>query len=236
MVAARHPMTPLLANPPLRKPGRRTFLWSLASAGTGFGLSSEPLAAKSDKDAETVLRIRTPECEVRMSVEYFSNSEIGSFRFRDSLAERAFCLSSNGEEDRAAGNNTKADSRCVARFSGSIAIAHYHFRSRLSAQSPLRLRERVLTIDQDSRMDPRPPFERLLAVERETASDIQAFGYQPDASAAPAPPLALWCLLRQDLFLNEQSAAFLIVHWKHTFNAIHLLDVIPGDRTELSQA
>ncbi len=224
-----------LPNPPLRKPGRRAFLWSLAAAGAGFGLSSQPLAAKSDKDAETVFRIRTPECEVRMSVEYFSNSEIGSFRFRDSLAERAFCLSSNGEEGRAAGDNTKGDNRCVARFSGSIAIAHYHFRSRLSAQSPLRLRERVLTIDQDRRMDPRPPFERLLAVERETASDIQAFGYQPDASAAPAPPLALWCLLRQDLFLNEQPAAFLIVHWKHTFNAIHLLDVIPGDRTELIQ-
>jgi hypothetical protein len=220
-----------LPNPPLRKPGRRAFLWSLVSAGAGFSLSSQPLAAKSDKDAETVFRIRTPECEVRMSVEYFSNSEIGSFRFRDSLAERAFCLSSNGEEDRAALNN-----KCVARFSGSIAIAHYHFRSHNSGQSPLRLRERVLTIDQDRRMDPRPPFERLLVVERETASDIQAFGYQPDASAAPVPPLALWCLLRQDLFLNEQSAAFLIVHWKHTFNSIHLLDVIPGDRTELSQA
>jgi hypothetical protein len=229
-------MTQLLPSSPLHKPDRRAFLLSLASAGVGVGLSSQPLAAKSDKDAETVYRIRTPECEVRMSVEYFSNSEIGSFRFRDSLAERAFCLSSNGEEDRAKGDNTQGDNKCVARFSGSIAIAHYHFRSHHAAQSPLRLRERVLTIDQDSRMDPRPPFERLLAVERETASDIQAFGYQPDTSAAPAPPLALWCLLRQDLFLNEQPAAFLIVHWKHTFNAIHLLDVIPGDRTELSQA
>ena len=218
-----------LPNPPLHKPGRRVFLWSLAGAGVGFGLSSHPLAAKSNKDAETVYRIRTPECEVRMSVEYFANSEIGSFRFRDSLAERAFCLSSNGEEGRANGTST-----CVAHFAGSVAIAHYHFRSHQSV--PLRLRERVLTIDQDSRMDPRPPFERLLAVEQDTASDIQAFGYQPDASAAPAPPLALWCLLRQDLFLNEQPAAFLIVHWKHTFNAIHLLDVIPGDRTELSQA
>jgi hypothetical protein len=39
--------------------------------------------------------------------------------------------------------------------------------------------------------------------------------------------------LRQDLYLNEQSAAFLIVHWKHTFNFIRLVDVIPGDQTEL---
>ena len=137
-----------LANPPLRKPGRRAFLWSLATAGAGFGIATQPLAAKSDKDAETVYRIRTPECELRMSVEYFANSEIGSFRFRDSLAERAFCLSSNGEEGRAAGASS-----CVARFSGSVAIAHYHFRSRLSAQSPLRLRERCSRI----RIPPTPP-------------------------------------------------------------------------------
>jgi len=96
--------------------------------------------------------------------------------------------------------------------------------------------ERVLTIDHDNRIDPRPPFERLLAVQQQTVSDIQAFGYTPDNAPPSAPgdkPLALWCLVRQDLFLNEQLTAFLIVHWKHTFDAIHLLDVIPGDRTEL---
>jgi len=70
-------------------------------------------------------------------------------------------------------------------------------------------------------------------VQRETVSDIQAFGYNPAEPASDARPLALWCLVRQDLFLNEQQTTFLIVHWKHTFDAIHLLDVIPGDRTEL---
>ncbi len=121
------------------------------------------------------------------------------------------------------------------RFSGSIAIAHYHFRSRHHGQPPLNLRERVLTIDHHSRMDPRPPFERLLAVQRETVSDVQAFGYRPDTpppSQPEAKPLALWCLLRQDLFLNQQPAPFLIVHWKHTFDAIVLLDVIAGEQTE----
>jgi hypothetical protein len=83
-------------------------------------------------------------------------------------------------------------------------------------------------------MDPRPPFERLLAVQRETVSDIQAFGYNPAASEPK--PLPIWCLLRQDLFLNEHQTAFLVVHWKHTFDAISLLDVIPGDRAELIQA
>ena len=222
-----------LSNPLLPNPDRRTFLRSLAMVGASAGLATKALAMKSDKASETVYRIRTPECEVRMSVEYFGNSEISTLRFRDSLTQRAFCLSADGEADHSGENHS-----CAARFSGSMAIAHYHFRSRVHAQPPLRLRERVLTIDHDSRIDPRPPFERLLSVQRETVSDIQAFGYTPDTppSASGDKPLTLWCLVRQDLFLNEQPTAFLIVHWKHTFDAIHLLDIIPGDRTELINA
>jgi hypothetical protein len=215
-----------LSNPHLPHPDRRVFLRSLAATGATAGMATKALAFPSDRQSETVYRIRTPECEVRMSVEYFGNSEVSSLRFRDSLTQRAFCISPGGE----------TDSSCAVRFSGSMAIAHYHFRFRSHGQPPLRLRERVLTIDHDSRIDPRPPFDRLLAVQRETASDIQAFGYTPDTPPPSAPgdkPLALWCLVRQDLFLNEQPAAFLIVHWKHTFDAIHLLDVIPGDRSEL---
>lgn len=229
-------MTGPLYNPPTQKPrlpnpGRRSFLWSLATIGAGAGIATKALAFPSDRQSETVYRIRTPECEVRMSVEYFGNSEISTLRFRDSLTQRALCLSPNGD----------ADPGCAARFSGSMAIAHYHFHSHSHShgQPPIHLRERVLTIDHDSRIDPRPPFERLLAVQQQTVSDIQAFGYTPDnppPSAPGAQPLALWCLVRQDLFLNEQPTAFLIVHWKHTFNAIHLLDVIPGDRTELVNA
>jgi hypothetical protein len=217
------------SNPPLQNPDRRSFLWSLATVGAGAGIARKALASRSDRQSETVYRILTPECEVRMSVEYFGNSEINSLHFRDTLTQRAFCLSTSGAEDR----------NCLARFSGSMAIAQYHFRSRLHAQPPLHLRERVLTIDHDRRMDPRPPFEGLLVVQQETASDIQAFGYNPDnpqSSTPDARPLPLWCLFRQDLFLNEQPTAFLIVHWKHTFDAIHLLDVIPGEHTELVHA
>jgi hypothetical protein len=211
-----------------QKPNRRSFLWSLGMVGASVGLTTKAFAFNSDKESETVYRILTPECEVRMSVEYFGNSETNSLRFRDFLTKRAFCLTPSGEEDR----------NCAARFSGSMAIAHYHFRSHHHSQPPLNMRERVLTIDHHSRLDPRPPFEGLLAVQRETVSDIQAFGYNPDnpaQSAADAKPLPLWCLLRQDLFLNDQQTSFLIVHWKHTFDAITLLDVIPGDRTELVQ-
>ncbi len=206
-------------------PNRRTFLWSLAS----LGVAGKALASQSRKDAETVYRFTTPECEVQMSVEYFGNSEVRSLRFRDFLSHHAFCLSANGAEDPG----------CLQRFSGSLAIAHYRFRSRHHARMPLNLRERVLTIDHDSRIDPRPPFEKLLAVDQGAVSDIQAFGYNPenpDPSVAGAKPLPLWCLLRQDLYLNEQPSAFLTVHWKHTFGGITLLDVIPGERTDLLSA
>ena len=116
---------------------------------------------------------------------------------------------------------------------GSIAIVRYRFRSRSPSQMPLTLRERVLTIDHDSRMEPRPPFETVVPLEREAVSDIQAFGYnQDDPKQAASHPNDLWCLLRQDLYLNERAAAFLNVHWKHAVNSISLLDVIPGDQTQ----
>jgi hypothetical protein len=200
-------------------PGRRSFLFSFLS----FGLA--PKSRKPERNSEPLFRFLTPECEIRMSIQYFSGSSAGSFRFRDSLTNRAFCLSAEGGENQS----------CLQRFNGSFAIAHYHFRSRPPAAPPLRMRERVHTIDQDSRMTPRRPFERALAVEREMASDIQAFGYDPSdpEQAASAKSVALWALLRQDLFLNDQSSAFLTVHWKHTVDSISLVDVIPGDRTQL---
>jgi hypothetical protein len=198
--------------------GRRSFLFSFASLGLA------PKSRKTEKNPEPIFRFLTPESEIRMSVQYFDNSALSNLRFRDSLTNRVSCVSSDG----------KSDASCLQRFNGSIAVAHYHFRSRKAAAPALRLRELVHTIDQDSRMTPRRPFERALAVERETASDIQAFGYDPGdpQQAASAKSASLWAILRQDLFLNDQASAFLTVHWKHTFNLISLVDVIPGDTTQ----
>ena len=203
------------STPSSQYPDRRTFLWSLAS----FGL----IGSKSHKQSETVYRFLNPECEVEMRVQYFPKSSTNSFRFRDSMTDRAFCLAADGEENRT----------CLKRFTGSIAIARYRFRPRLQSQMLLSLRERVLTIDRDSRMGARAPFERVLPLDREVVSDIQAFGYNPDdPKQAASPPQGVWCLLRQDLYLNDQATAFLIVHWKHTLNLISLVDVIPGDGTQ----
>jgi hypothetical protein len=211
-----------MAAPPqtfLKKPDRRYFLWSLA----GLGLS--PKLLQSEKRSETSYRFLTTECEVRMSVQFLANSSTEGFHFRDRLTNRAFCLSANGEENQG----------CLERFVGAMAIARYDFRSRRHSPVPLNLRERVMTIDNDSRMNPPPPFERALAVERQVVSDIQAFGYNPNdpqQAAFSTKPLAAWRLLRQDLYLNGEPTAFLIVHWKHTLDFISLVDVIPGDGTE----
>jgi len=158
-----------------------------------------------------------------MTVEFFRSASAVGFRFHDKIANRQFCLSATGDENR----------DCLSHFYGSMAIATYQFRSRLHSQTPALLRESVVTIDHDPRMKLRPPFERALLIEKGFASDIQAFGYNSDDRASRVLPLALWCLLRQDLYLNDQSEPFLIVHWKHTFDSITVVDVIPGDETQL---
>jgi len=196
----------------LRRVDRRSFL----AAAAGFGVTAGML--KAEKRSEAAYRFMTAEGEVRMSVQYFANPEVDSFRFRDGFSNRVFCLSGSGQEN----------TNCLERFVGSMAIASYRFRDR--GPAPLNLRERVVTIDQDERMSPRPPFEGALRVERDVASDIQAFGYDPDHGDTK-PVAAVWRLLRQDLYLNDRD--FLIVHWKHTLDLISLLDVIPGDGTRV---
>jgi hypothetical protein len=209
------------------KPARRSFLLSLAALGLTATTSQAARDAdkKSPSKAETAYRLLTPDCEVQMSVEYFGRTSLGNLRFRDSLTNRSFCLSSNGQEG----------SSCMQRFSGSMAIARYHLRSRLPSRPALTLRERVLTIDRDARMSARAPFERVLAPERDIVSDVQAFGFDPNDPARPKTesPVPVWCLLRQDLYLNDQTDAFLVIHWKHTLDSISLVDVIPGDHTQL---
>lgn len=206
------------SKPTLQNPDRRSFFWGLTSLALARGTK------KPEKDSETIYRFLTPECEVRMSVQHFENSSGKDFRFRDRLTNRGFCLTANGEEDGG----------CSLRFAGSMAIAIYHFFPRFVGFAPAKLRERVMMIDHDSRMAPRPPFERDLSIERDMASDIQAFGYDagdPAQASANAKSRSVWSLLHQDLYMNDESSPFLILHWKHTLDQISLMDVIPGEQT-----
>src|ERR1700732_1843005 len=126
-----------MASPPpvrssLPKPDRRFFLLSLTSLGAGLMLPKHGL--KAENRSEPSYRFRTPECEVRMSVQFLANSSTEGFHFRDRLTNRSFCLSANGKEDHG----------CLERFVGAMAIARYAFRSRRYSAAPLNLRERVL--------------------------------------------------------------------------------------------
>jgi hypothetical protein len=80
-----------MAAPPktfLQNPDRRFFLWSLTSFGTSLGLT--PGLLGSEKRSESSYRFLTPECEVRMSVQFLANSSTEGFHFRDTLTNRAF--------------------------------------------------------------------------------------------------------------------------------------------------
>jgi len=198
---------------------RRSFLWIGAVFGT-------PAIASRSGDRETVYRFAAGDCDIRMAVEFLDNYSSNGFWFRERIAERRFCLSGNGKENV----------ECLQNFIGSIAIARYHIQQHSHSLKARALRERVRTIDQDNRIASRPPFERTIELQDGIASDIQAFGYQVDSSSParePAPSNGPWCLLRQDLYLERQDSLFLVLHWKHTLNAIRLFDVIPGDRTRV---
>jgi hypothetical protein len=184
-------------------------------------------AAPETSGNETVYRLETNEGEVQMSVEFFDRYKSGGLWFKERFANKRFCFSGSGKED----------SNCVANFTGSIAIARYKLHAAASPKSMV-IREQVRTIDHDSRLATRPPFERTIELQQGVASDIQAFGYQTAKSPEPAADHSTspdpWCLLRQDLYFNGEKSPFLVVHWKHSLSAIRLLDVIPGDHTILT--
>ena len=70
--------------PWLQKPDRRSFLWSLA----GLGVTTK--TRNSEKPGKSLYRLLTPECEVRMTVQYFAKPLTNSFRFRDDRRTAAF--------------------------------------------------------------------------------------------------------------------------------------------------
>jgi hypothetical protein len=199
----------------MRIMSRRLFLAGGVSLGAG---ALSPPKQKADYG------FATAEWEVRMSVEFYDRYSSSGFSFHDLSAGRHFCLSGEGEENR----------DCAAGFVGSLAIARYSFRPYSVLHRSASLREHVCTIDRDTRLRHRPPFDRAIELREGVASDLQAFGYEAPASssAARAPETGgPWCYFRQDLYLTERPTAFLVVHWRHTLSAIRILDVIPGDGT-----
>ena len=210
---------------------RRRLFRSCAHSGQQVGLCAwaargfVSLYASSPKaESETVYTFAVPRFKLRLSVEFFDNYSSDGFWFKDRTSNRSFCVAMNGDENRS----------CLSNFVGSIAVAHYHLEPRPTKPQPFRLREHVRTIDEDYRVTQRPPFDRAIEFQNGMASDIQAFGYE--SGSAPPADKALpnpWCLVRQDLYLENESSAALVMHWKQSLRSIRLLDVIPGDNTRV---
>ena len=199
---------------------RRRFLSTLV-------LGAAPLLAKENSEKnETVFRFKTSECNGRLSVRFFDRISEAAFGFEDRLSGRQFCLSGTGQENR----------NCLSGFTGSIAVALYHFESPILGSRNWKLRESVRSIDHDDRVVARPPYERTLAAERGVISDIQAFGYEtPTAPLRDSAGKAIdvWFLMRQDVYFEGEAIPFLTIHWKHSLSAIRLFDVIAGHDTQL---
>jgi hypothetical protein len=194
--------------------------WSRRSLlGSAAGLLPLP---KSELEPQYVFA--TDEYEIRMTLEYHDHEPNRRLGFRERSANRHFCLSPEGEENR----------NCVSNFTGSIAVARYRISPRVRSESSPSLREYVRSIDQSDLLPVRPPFERVIQVQHGLASDIQVFGYN-DSSLSPNDRKPdsddAWCLLRQNLYLRDHAAPFLVVHWKHTVNCIRVLDLIPENGT-----
>jgi hypothetical protein len=203
----------------MRYPTRRAFLGNLAMLAPAVALSG-----KHRGSSEPSYRFETPDCEVEMSVKSYGKITTDDLGFIDRVTHRRMCVPEPGSKKQT----------CVSGFRGALAVAIYRFTSPFPSRMPAQLRERVVTIDHDTRIDPKPPVDEFVDVERDVASDIQAFGYTPDrlSGQMPAPQyVSPWCLMRQDLYLDQQPTPFLILHWKHSLESIQLVDVIPGERT-----
>jgi hypothetical protein len=202
----------------LRAPiSRRLFL------GGGIGLSAMALPRPKSEVAYTFAIAGS---EARMTVAYYDRYSATGFRFQELLAGRNFCLSAAGDEDR----------QCLPAFFGSLAVACYRFAPGPNLRGIRAIREHVQTIDRDTRLAHRPAFDRTIELIEGVASDIQAFGYETDPPASSASSRlpdagGPWVYFRQELYFAGRSMPFLIVHWRHAFGGIRILDVIPGDGT-----
>jgi hypothetical protein len=147
---------------------------------------------------ESIYLLTTNEWDIRITVEFHDCQRSKNFAFLDRSSGRRFCLSGQGEED--------VDG--LRDFVGSIAVARYHLRPRKPQGTGVAVQEKVRTIDADSRLPDRPPFERRMEVEQGVISDIQAFGYQASNGGTDETLNALkgpWSLLRQDLFMDGHT-------------------------------
>src|SRR5580698_8763700 len=119
---------------------RRTFLGALAAS-----LPAARTAAKQKPGADpSAFRFAIAGCEFDLAIKPYGKISSEDLAFIDQKTQRRFCLPKTGN-----GNG----GGCLAGFRGALTIARYTFHPSLQGTGPTRMRERVIMIDHDSRLN-----------------------------------------------------------------------------------
>jgi hypothetical protein len=133
--------------------------------------------------------------------------------------------------------------KCIDRFLGAVAVVRYSVRlANGGIPETAAIREYVTVTAQSPGLAERAPFSMTLLLVDGIGSDLQVFGYdegplkQGDRVRSRRQRKATWWrLYRQELYVDQETAPFAIVEWKHTLNRISVVEIYsPPDRERKS--
>jgi hypothetical protein len=138
---------------------------------------------------------------------------------------KPICFAGNGE-----------NGACPNHFVGSVALVTFQVKcAGHRLRNKTSIREHVTVTAQSPDLPPRLPFDQTQVVTKGTISDLQAFGYDESDIAEGEREAEreksrkrLWRLCRQELYLNDETAPFAVIHWRYTLDAVEILRVESG--------
>lgn len=138
---------------------------------------------------------------------------------------KPMCFTGNGE-----------NGACPGRFVGAVVLVTFTVKSvggKLRTKSWIR--EHVTVTAQSPDLPPRPPFDKTQVVTNGTITDIEAFGYDESEIVEGEREVKreksrkqLWRLCRQELYLNDETVPFAVIHWRYTLDAIKIVRLQSG--------
>jgi len=160
--------------------------------------------------------------EVRLNKPYVG-TRLVFYDDKDPL--KPMCFTGNGE-----------NGACPGRFVGAVAIVTFTVKSvGGKLRSKLCIREHVTVTAQSPDLPPRPPFDKTQVVTNGTITDLEAFGYDESEIAEGEREVEreksrkqLWRLCRQELYLNDETVPFAVIHWRYTLDAVEIVRVQSG--------
>ena len=145
--------------------------------------------------------------------------------YDDKDALKPICFTGNGE-----------NGACPNRFVGAVAWVTFTVKPTGSKlRSKTSIREHVTVTAQSLDLPSRPPFDKTQVITKGTVTDLQAFGYDESEIAEGEREAErensrkrLWRLCRQELYLNDETVPFAVIHWRYTLDEIEILRVQSG--------